>query len=138
MSIRTKSREVCLQLLFQREFSSEENIPKTLHQFRQAFNVNEEVWSYGQKLLLGILENKEEIDSTIRDFSANWKFDRIALVDLNLMRIGIFELMYNSEEIPPRVAIDEAIELAKKYASEHSSSFVNGVLDQVFKEKCDK
>ena len=77
------------------------------------------------------IENKLLVDKIISEHSKNWKIERIAPVDLNILRVAIVELKFLPEPIPKKVAINEAIELAKKFGSENSAAFVNGILDQV-------
>lgn len=128
---RRLARELALQVLFQQEFSPKLDFEKGLQTFRGNFHAPEEVWSYALKLLAGLKENKESIDQLISANSSHWTLDRMALVDLNILRIATFELIHLASEIPPKTAINEAIEISKKYGTSESSSFVNGILDQI-------
>ncbi len=83
-------------------------------------------------IIKGVVDSINEIDSIISKFSLNWKLPRIACVDRNILRIALFEMLY-CEDVPNKVAINEAIEIAKKYGSDESSSFINGILDSVNK-----
>ena len=85
-------------------------------------------------LVSGVLERRDQIDARIIGAAENWSLDRMAAVDRNALRLGIFELTYG-DDVPPKVAIDEAIELAKRYSTEESGAFVNGVLDRIHKEE---
>lgn len=92
-----------------------------------------EVWSYAEELLQGIYQHKEEIDNLIQSHSSNWKMERMAMVDRNLLRIAVFEICFSQGQIPPNAAINEAIEIAKKYGTTESAAFLNGILDEIAK-----
>jgi N utilization substance protein B len=84
-------------------------------------------------LLAGVKKEREMIDRFIASACENWKMDRIAFVDKNVMRIGVYEMLF-SQDVPPKVAIDEAIEMGKKYGNGDSGDFINGVLDRILKD----
>lgn len=130
---RRQSRELALQVLFQLEFSQHIDFRESLEIFRKNFEAPAEVWSYADELLEGIITHREQIDSLMQSSTAHWSLKRMALVDRNLMRIAIFEICYLQGTTPPKVAINEALEIAKKYSSTDSAGFINGVLDQVLK-----
>lgn len=135
MGQRRESREIALQVLFQREFAPDIQIEDALNLFRSSFSAEKEVWAYATHLLRGVAENKEKIDQAIQDASAHWSLKRMALTDLNIMRVATFELLFSSEPPPPLVVIDEAIEISKKYGTTDSASFTNGILDQIRKTR---
>ncbi len=91
------------------------------------------VRAFCERLVKGAYERQDEIDSTIQKASTNWKLARMAIVDRNVLRLGVFELLF-CEDIPKRVTINEAIELGKTFGSEDSSAFINGVLDNISKK----
>ena len=130
---RRQSRELALQVLFQQEFSANLSEKEALEAFRSNFEFSQEIWSYAEILLEGIQSHQKEIDSLLQQAVSHWSLNRLALVDKNLMRIAVFELKFYGTEVPPKVAINEALEMAKKYSSQDSASFINGVLDQVHK-----
>jgi N utilization substance protein B len=134
MGIRRKARESALQFLFQDDFSSDEDIKRDLQErfdmFCDFYEVSRKARSYTLDLVRGISENRETIDSLIRQSAKNWRLERIAITDRNLLRIGVFEMLY-CDDIPDQVAINEAVEIAKRYGSEESPSFINGILDAV-------
>lgn len=132
---RRQSRELALQVLFQQEFSPQLDFHEGLKTFRGNFDAPEIVWEYATFILEGITKNRTSIDETLQKNTAHWSVTRMALVDRNLMRIAIFELLFAQDEVPPKVAINEAIEISKKYGSTDSASFINGILDQVLKVK---
>lgn len=90
---------------------------------------------FGWKILQGVAEHFLEIDQIIRKAAPEWPLDKIAIIDRNILRIGLYELLFaNPEEVPPKVAINEAIELAKNYGGPNAARFVNGVLGTVYRE----
>ncbi len=97
------------------------------------FRLDKENYEFGKNLFLSVIEHSEELDEMIARKIKNWEIDRIALVDRIVLRMGICELKY-FPEIPPKVSINEAIELAKKFSTERSGKFVNGVLDAIYNE----
>lgn len=132
---RRQSRELALQVLFQQEFAPSIDHRTGLETFRGNFQATEEVWNYALQILKGIEQNKAEIDSMIESHTSHWTIPRMALVDVNIMRIAIFEIHFSNSDVPPRAAINEAIEIAKQYGTTESASFINGVLDQVLKAR---
>lgn len=90
-----------------------------------------------ERLVLGVLEHCQEIDRLIEKYSENWRLVRMNIVDRTILRMAIFELLY-CEEIPPKVTLNEAIELGKRYGSEDSGSFINGILDRIQNEAVQK
>lgn len=135
--LRRRSREMALQLLFQTEFVpggfQAAQASDMLRRFNSDFSIESDVAEYGGTLFLGIAHRMKEIDANIQAHSAHWKVSRMGLVDLSVMRIAVFEMKYLGEPLNPRIAIDEAVEIAKKYGSTDSGAFVNGILDQVAK-----
>lgn len=130
---RRQARELALQVLFQQEFNAEINAAQALKNFKESFDAPDEVWSYATKILDGIAAKKNEIDSLIEKNSSHWRMPRMALVDRNLLRIGVYEIAFSDGEVPPKAALNEAIEISKKYGTTDSSSFINGILDQILK-----
>ncbi len=131
---RRLSRELALQVLFQQEFAPQQSVEDGLSTFRRSFDAAPEVWAYALEILKGLERERGQIDAKIQASSAHWTLKRMALVDLNIMRIAVYELKYANEPVPPAVAIDEAIEISKKYGTVDSAAFVNGILDQIVKQ----
>ena len=132
--VRRRSREMALQLLFQREFATEGHGPTSdsaLRRFVHDFEVEADVADYGGQLFLGIAARLKDIDGVIQAHSSHWKTSRMGLVDLSVMRIAVYEMKFLSPALTPNIAIDEAVEIAKKYGSTDSGAFVNGILDHV-------
>jgi N utilization substance protein B len=129
MGIRRKARECALQLLFQCEYSPPDT-SESVESYWSAHPISPKIREYADSLVSGVLSNKEEIDELISRKADNWRLERITLVDRNILRIALFEFLYRPE-IPKSVVINEALEVAKKYSSEDSAHFINGILDGV-------
>jgi N utilization substance protein B len=129
---RRKSREFALQVLYQLEIT-QKDIVETLAQFQDHFSGNHERDDFMERLVNGVLDHCKEIDRLIERYSENWRLDRMNMIDRAILRMAIFELLY-CEEIPPKVTLNEAIELGKRFGSEDSGSFINGILDRIQKE----
>ena len=113
--------------------TNSEDTERALARYCESFPYQQEVIDYTKEVLTGIEREKDAIDKLIKDACDNWRLDRITYVDINILRLGIYEMLF-SEDVPPKVAIDEAIEIAKKYGNEDSREFINGVLDRVLKD----
>ncbi len=113
--------------------TNEEDPESALVKYCEIFPYQMDVVEYATVLLSGIKKERETIDRFIDTASANWKMERIAPVDKNVMRVSIYEMFF-SYDVPPKVAIDEAIELGKKYGNKDSGDFINGVLDRILKD----
>jgi transcription antitermination protein NusB len=123
---RRTAREKALQALFQIDVSNTDPSSAIEHVLE-----GEAGDEYLSKLVMGVVEQKSEIDPFIKENLEKWTIDRIATVDRNLLRIAIYELMFNRNEVPENVILDEAIEIAKIYGDDQSSRFINGVLSKV-------
>lgn len=135
MSNRHLARAIALQSLYEWDFhagkpDAGEILTRNLDEF--APNLDEK--EFAQKLVKGVTDNQDEIDATITKFAPDWPLPKITTVDRNVLRIGTYELRYD-QEIPSKVAINEAIELAKTFGGESSGKFVNGVLGAVFRDQ---
>ncbi len=127
---RTKSRERALQALYQIDVAATD-LDEALARFWPSFEpVEREVREGAEALVRGVAGHRLEIDETIEQVSTNWRMDRMAKVDRNVLRLAVFELRWRAD-VPVKVCINEAIELGKKYGSESSAAFVNGVLDRI-------
>ena len=132
--LRRQSRELALQVLFQKEFLPTLDLQSSLDNFRLSFSAPIDVWKYAEVLLKGIINNQEGIDQKIESHLQNWTISRLSMVDLNLLRISVCELFYLEDPVPPAVTINESMEIAKKYGSSESAKFINGILDQISKQ----
>ena len=133
MGKRRKSRELALQLLYQLDLQDASSAEPYLDEFWTRHPVDGEVRGFVELLVRGTKQHQQKIDEVIVQFAENWDLDRMAVVDRNILREGVFELMWLME-IPPKVAINEALEVAKKFSTRESSRFINGLLDRVHKE----
>ncbi|MBI3252310.1 MAG: transcription antitermination factor NusB [Candidatus Omnitrophica bacterium] len=153
MRKRTRSREFALQVLYEVDITRHP-VGEVLEDFwldrtdlalsdgekRAVENDKKdaEVRRYAEKLTRGVLEKLTEIDKVIERFAENWEIKRMGIVDRNVLRLAGYEILYLTDEIPVKVAINEAVELAKRYGEADSSKFVNGILDRIAKTECKK
>ena len=136
MRKRTKAREYVLQMLYQVDITRGDwkEVFESFWQSNKLDDIAADSKDFSTELLGGVVGHLEDIDKKISKYAANWQLERMAFVDRNIMRLGCFELLYR-QDIPPKVAINEAVELAKKYSGIESGKFVNAILDQVKIEK---
>ena len=132
MGRRRKSRESALQVLYQLNITKQE-ATAAFTQFEEYFLPDGVAEDFVKRLVHGVLEHRPELDRLIEQYSEHWRIDRIDMIDRNILRMALFELLY-CEEIPPKVTINEAIDLGKRFGSEDSGSFINGILDRVQNE----
>ena len=129
MGNRRKSRELALQILYQIDVSRD-NVRDALDLFWQNFKGLERSMEFTEKLVEGVCNHKEEIDRLIEECSENWRLKRMSKVDRSILRLASFELLY-CNDVPVKVTLNEAIDLGKKFGSEKSGSFINGILDRI-------
>lgn len=136
MRKRTLAREFALQVLYQLDITNDnsENALENFWSSRNDEEIGVDLREFSSALVKGVAANREEIDKRIVKFAANWQLKRMAVVDRNIMRLGCFELLYR-DDIPPKVSINEAVELAKKFSGLESGKFVNAILDKIKLEK---
>ncbi len=140
MASRNLSRSIALQSLYEWDFfSNDKEIKKITEKNIGLFGPGLEEKKFIWDLINGVINNIKEIDNIIEITAPEWPLNQVAIVDRNILRIGLYELLFgNKDEVPPKVAINEAIELAKNFGGENSSKFINGVLGTVFRESIDK
>jgi N utilization substance protein B len=129
MARRSRAREVALQLLFERDHNAHAGRPEIERFIRDRLR-DENLRAFCLSLYDGVVAHVEEIDRRLSESAENWRLPRMATVDRNALRLGAYELLF-SPETPPNVAFDEVIELARRFGSADSPSFVNGVLDRL-------
>jgi transcription antitermination protein NusB len=129
MGARTTGREAALQMIFALDANGG-SAERVINQFWRETPGDPEGREYAERMVRGVAEDLEKIDSTIRKASTNWRIERMARVDRNVLRLGAWELA-QVDDTPRAVILDEAVELAKRYGSEDSGAFVNGVLDRI-------
>lgn len=132
MRKRTLSREIALKILYATDITKEPLEESSRKFWENHEEKEDEIKEYADHLVNGVGENMERIDAVISKYAANWEIGRMASIDRNILRVASFELLF-SADIPPKVAINEAIEISKKYGDKDSSKFVNGVLDKISK-----
>jgi N utilization substance protein B len=126
---RHKARELALQVLYETDSVGHQS-EATLKHILSRIEASAEISDFAAGLVKGVLHNREHLDQNIRDFAPAWPLNQISIVDRNILRLAIFEILHDNK-IPVKVAINEAVELAKTYGSNNSSRFVNGVLGSI-------
>jgi N utilization substance protein B len=129
MGVRRRSREMAMQALYfmdVRKTYTDEKIAR----FCDTFQPSKRIKPLFLRLINGVIANMKDIDDTIERFSKNWQISRMSYVDRNIIRIGVFEMIY-CPDIPPKVSINEAVDVGKKFGTEESGSFINGIMDSI-------
>jgi len=129
MGSRRRARELALQALFYADMNRND-IEKVVEDFCCHFTPSKRALPYFKKLVRGVTQTRNEIDAFIEQVTDRWKISRISGVDRNIIRIGVYELLF-CPDIPQKVAINEAIDIAKKFGAEDSGAFINGILDTI-------
>jgi len=124
---RREAREFLLSALYQQEF-----VERTISDILSEIDPGDQR-DYIEQVFTGITARRDEIDDLIGQHTVGWRFERLALIDRNILRLGVFELLH-LPSVPPEVAINESVELCKKYGTERAQVFVNGILDRIWKE----
>jgi N utilization substance protein B len=132
MGKRRSSRELALKFLYQFELN-EGDLDEQIKLFLERNSSQEGVENFMKELVVSLINKREEIDEIIQKYSDHWVLDRMTVIDRNILRIGTCELLFNFST-PPKVVINEAIDIAKKYGNEDSPEFINGILDKVYNE----
>ncbi|MCM0082238.1 transcription antitermination factor NusB [Geomonas sp. Red32] len=137
MTTRREGRELALQALYSKDLvlhDATSALKRIIESFSEGdeptLEVNSKAYAFASELVNGVMAHLPEIDSRISEKSKNWSMTRMARVDLNILRLAVFELLYRPD-IPKNVTMNEAIEVAKKFGAEDSASFVNGILDEI-------
>jgi len=130
MGERRRARELAVQVLFHLEFSPDDP-SEVFDLICENFDARESIRDFSRKLVLGVCEKKKTLDKIISDASKNWRIERMARLDRSILRLAAFESMF-MEDIPPKVSLDEAVEIGKKFGSEDSGRYINGVLDNIY------
>ncbi|MFH1093570.1 MAG: transcription antitermination factor NusB [Candidatus Omnitrophota bacterium] len=137
MRKRTLSRECALQILYSVDIQKAAPLAEVVNDYWQKHSEEDTIRQFAMVVVEGTLKNLKDIDRLITEYTDNWRIERMAVIDRNIIRMGTFELIY-LEQIPPKVAINEAVELAKKFGDDESGRFVNGVLDKINKQERNK
>lgn len=131
MSTRSRARQIVLQVLFQYDINAESAAENQEQFIRSRLNKVQGLVRFATQLVGGVRTHKEALDVAVQAAANNWSIPRMAVTDRNILRLGAYEILHT--DTPPSVVIDEAIELAKRFGSNQSSGFVNGILDRVLK-----
>ena len=129
MKKRTRARELSLQFLYQLDLLGE-GLLDDLSAFLREEEKDAETCRFAKRIVTGAHENRVRIDEEIQNVAQNWQISRMAVIDRNVLRLAAYELLY-CDDIPPKVAINEAIELGKRYSTSNSGAFINGILDKI-------
>ena len=132
MGKRRSSRELALKFLYQFELNGGD-LDEQIKLFLERNSSQEDVANFMKELVVSLIDKMEEIDEIIQKYSDHWILDRMTVIDRNILRMGTCELLFNFST-PPKVVINEAIDIAKKYGNEDSPEFINGILDKVYNE----
>ena len=130
MGERRKSRELALKVLYQMEHG-DASAEEALASFADNFAAPARLWDYARELVLGISGHADQIDQDLAGASRRWRVERMDRVDRNILRLACYEMRFAAELVPPKVAINEAVELAKRYGADESPAFINAVLDSL-------
>ena len=132
MRKRTQAREIALKILYQIDIAHHDAEKVMEDFFTYSDGMDGDIKEFSKKIVLGTTNNLESLDKKIAEFATNWELKRMAIIDRNILRLACFELMF-LDDIPSKVTINEAVELAKKYGGIDSGKFVNGILDKINK-----
>jgi len=132
MGSRHQARERALQILFQYDIHGRPGL--WLDVFWEKNEATDDVKTFAERLVAGVMEKKTELDALIGKYATNWKISRMPIVDRNILRAGVYELLW-MDDVPAKVTVNEAIELAKSFGDDDASKFVNGILDQVLNKE---
>ena len=128
--MRRKARELAVQVLFHLEFNPGDP-NEVFHLICENFNSAKSIRPFSKTLVLGVCESKKDLDTLISQSSKNWRLERMSHADRSILRLGVFEIVF-MKDIPPKVTIDEAVELGKKFGTRESGAFINGILDNIY------
>lgn len=127
---RRAGRVAALQYLFAWSINSPANLAQDLQAFFEGQEKPREFFSYGEEIIHGVIEHIDDLDSRIKGLAHNWEFDRIAKIDLAILRLAMYEMLYR-KDVPPVVSINEAIDLSKQFSNADAKRFINGILDRM-------
>ncbi|MFO8165768.1 MAG: transcription antitermination factor NusB [Thermodesulfobacteriota bacterium] len=131
MGKRRRSRELAIKVLFHLEFSKKDDPAGAFDLICNTFGSPKDSMSFSKELVLGVCFHTEELDNAISKASQNWRLERISRVDHSILRLAVYEILYR-DDIPPKVSINEAVDLGKKFGTEESGAFINGILDNIY------
>lgn len=127
---RRAGRVAALQYLFAWSLNSPVNLAQDLQSFFESQEQPRETYSYGEEIIQGVIQNIADLDARIKGLAHNWEFERIAKIDLAILRLAMYEMLYR-KDVPPVVSINEAIDLSKQFSNADAKRFINGILDRL-------
>lgn len=127
---RRAGRVAALQYLFAWSINPPSSLPQDLQAFFEGQDQPREFYSYGEEIINGVIEHIADIDARIKGLAHNWEFDRIAKIDLAILRLAMYEMLFR-KDVPPVVSINEAIDLSKQFSNADAKRFINGILDRM-------
>ncbi|OAQ20188.1 transcription antitermination factor NusB [Thermosulfurimonas dismutans] len=130
MGLRHRGRQIALQVLYQKEVGGI-SLEEALLNYEKHLNPSPEAFRFARELTEGVIRHLEKIDEVIQRYSEHWRLERMSVTDRNILRLATYELLFRPD-IPPKVSINEAVELAKEFGTEDSPAFVNGILDAIY------
>ena len=130
MGKRRRSRELAIKVLFHLEFSRDDPVV-AFDLISNNFGAAEDIKPFSREMVEGVYLHMQELDELLSKASQHWRLERIAKVDRTILRMALYELMYR-DDIPPKVTINEAVDLGKRFCSEESGAFINGILDKIY------
>jgi N utilization substance protein B len=133
---RSRAREVVLQVLYEDDVNPSRNLAVADEFLCGRLNHDEELIIFARSILAGVRRNRGELDQLLSERAENWRLERMAVTDRNILRLAAYEMLFG--DTPDRVAINEAVELAKRYGAKQSSQFVNGILDRLLRDRGEK
>jgi len=136
MSRRSRAREVALQVLYEDDMNPGHSVIESDHFVRRRLKGDASLVEFARSLVAGVRKNRQHLDEVLIQSVENWSLKRMPVTDRNVLRLGVFEILFT--DTPDRVAINEAVELARRFGTQHSAHFVNGVLDRVLKDAGDE
>ncbi len=134
MRKRTRARELALQMLYQLDARGDDAWDLVDPMLQREEPGADDVHEFARELIRGTMDKRDEIDVLLKDAAQNWQLHRMAVVDRNILRMAVFEMM-NLDAVPTKVTINEAIELGKRFSTKQSGSFINGILDRIRREQ---
>ncbi len=132
MSRRSRAREVVLQVLYEDDMNPSHSLVASDEFLRRRLHNAQELMEFASSLVAGVRRNRRELDQMLAERAKNWSLKRMAVTDRNVLRLGAYEILFT--DTPDRVAINEAVDLAKRFGTQQSAQFVNGILDRFLKE----
>ncbi len=131
--MRHRGRQIALQILYQHDLAGVP-LEEAISSYKNYLNPSPQAFKFAEEIVKGVVEHRSKIDELIQKYSEHWRLERMSVTDRNILRIATYEMLFRPD-IPPKVSINEAVELAKEFGTEDSPAFVNGILDAIYKNE---